>query len=59
MSVFSGSDSRKPLNISEVTVVLDNADYYLPVDYSEVSVTRRLYRTGESEFFLKLSKRAD
>lgn len=50
--IFSGSDSRKPLNISEVTVVLDNADYYLPVDYSEVSVTRRLYRTGESEFFL-------
>lgn len=50
--IFAGSDSRKPLNISEVTVVLDNTDYYLPVDYSEVNVTRRLYRTGESEFFL-------
>ncbi|MDN6639940.1 MAG: chromosome segregation protein SMC [Tetragenococcus sp.] len=50
--IFAGSDSRKPLNISEVTVILDNSDHYLPVDYSEVSVARRLYRTGESEFFL-------
>ncbi|MCF1585363.1 chromosome segregation protein SMC [Tetragenococcus koreensis] len=50
--IFAGSDSRKPLNISEVTVVLDNSDHYLPVDYSEVSVVRRLHRTGESEFFL-------
>lgn len=50
--IFAGSDSRKPLNISEVTVILDNTDHYLPVDYSEVSVTRRLHRTGESEFFL-------
>ncbi|MEK2456819.1 chromosome segregation protein SMC [Tetragenococcus halophilus] len=50
--IFAGSDSRKPLNISEVTVILDNTDHYLPVDYSEVNVTRRLHRTGESEFFL-------
>ena len=50
--IFAGSDSRKALNIAEVTVVLDNTDHYLPVDYSEVSVTRRLRRTGESDFFL-------
>ncbi|MGX7196248.1 chromosome segregation protein SMC [Enterococcus olivae] len=50
--IFAGSESRKPLNIAEVTVVLDNTDSYLPVDYSEISVTRRLRRTGESDFFL-------
>jgi chromosome segregation protein len=50
--IFAGSDSRKPLNIAEVTVILDNTDNYLPVDYSEISVTRRLRRSGESDFFL-------
>lgn len=50
--IFAGSDSRKPLNIAEVTVVLDNTDHYLPVEYSEISVTRRLRRTGESDFLL-------
>lgn len=50
--IFAGSDSRKALNIAEVTVVLDNTDRYLPVEYSEISVTRRLRRTGESDFFL-------
>ncbi len=50
--IFAGSDSRKPLNIAEVTIILDNADHYLPLDYSEISVTRRLRRTGESDFYL-------
>lgn len=50
--IFAGSDSRKPLNIAEVTVVLDNQDHYLPLDFSEISVTRRLRRTGESDFFI-------
>lgn len=50
--IFAGSDSRKQLNIAEVTVVLDNSDNYLPMDYSEISVTRRLRRTGESDFFI-------
>lgn len=50
--IFAGSDSRKPLNVAEVTMVLDNTDRYLPLDYAEVSVTRRLYRSGESEFYL-------
>lgn len=50
--IFAGSDSRKPLNVSEVTVLLDNTDHYLPLDYQEISVTRRYRRTGESDFFI-------
>ncbi|WP_159722403.1 chromosome segregation protein SMC [Enterococcus sp. CSURQ0835] len=50
--IFAGSDSRKPLNLAEVTVVLDNTDHYLPLDFSEVSVTRRYRRSGESDFFI-------
>jgi len=50
--IFAGSDSRKPLNIAEVTLTLDNEDQFLPLDYQEVSVTRRVYRSGESEFFI-------
>ncbi|MCZ0703399.1 chromosome segregation protein [Natronobacillus azotifigens] len=50
--IFQGSDTRKPLNVAEVTLVLDNQARTLPVDYQEVSVTRRVYRSGESEFYL-------
>lgn len=50
--IFSGSESRRGVNVAEVTLVLDNADGRLPLDYAEVSVTRRLYRTGESEYLL-------
>lgn len=50
--IFSGSDSRKPLNFAEVTLTLDNEDQCLPIDYNEVSVTRRVYRSGESEFLI-------
>lgn len=50
--IFAGSDSRKPLNVAEVTVLLDNTDHYLPLDYQEISVTRRYRRTGESDFFI-------
>jgi chromosome segregation protein len=50
--IFAGSDSRRPLNFAEVTLTLDNEDQFLPVDYSEVSVTRRSYRSGESEFLI-------
>lgn len=50
--IFAGSESRKQLNIAEVTVVLDNTDNYLPLGFSEVSVTRRYRRTGESDFFI-------
>ena len=50
--IFAGSDSRKQLNLAEVTVVLDNTDHYLPLAFSEVSVTRRYRRSGESDFFI-------
>ncbi|QOR68531.1 chromosome segregation protein SMC [Cytobacillus suaedae] len=50
--IFGGSDSRKALNIAEVTLTLDNEDYFLPIDYHEVSVTRRVFRSGDSEFFI-------
>ncbi|MBU5594589.1 chromosome segregation protein SMC [Amphibacillus sp. MSJ-3] len=50
--IFQGSDTRKPLNVAEVTLILDNQDRTLPIDYQEVSVTRRVYRSGESEFYL-------
>ena len=50
--IFAGAEGRKPLNIAEVTVVLDNSDHYLPLDFTEISVTRRYRRTGESDFFI-------
>ena len=50
--IFAGSDAKKALNLAEVTMVLDNSDHYLPLDYAEVSVKRRLFRNGDSEFYL-------
>ncbi|MGD7043652.1 chromosome segregation protein SMC [Jeotgalibacillus proteolyticus] len=50
--IFAGSDSRKPVNLAEVTLTLDNEDQALPLDYAEVSVTRRVYRSGDSEYLL-------
>lgn len=53
--IFAGSDSRKGVNFAEVSITLDNTSRQLPLDYSEVTVTRRLYRTGESEFMINRS----
>ncbi|MFZ3587952.1 chromosome segregation protein SMC [Bacillus sp. DJP31] len=50
--IFVGSDSRKALNVAEVTLTLDNEDQFLPIDYHEVSITRRVYRSGDSEFYI-------
>ncbi|WP_243289904.1 chromosome segregation protein SMC [Bacillus sp. FJAT-47783] len=50
--IFAGSDTRKSVNMAEVTLTLDNEDHFLPIDYQEVSVTRRVFRSGESEFFI-------
>ena len=50
--VFSGSSARKPVGVAEVTLVLDNADHTLPVDFAEVGITRRMYRSGESEYLI-------
>ena len=48
--IFSGSDGRKPLGMAEVTLILDNSEHWMPVDFDEVSVSRRAYRSGESEY---------
>lgn len=50
--IFSGTATRKPLNIAEVTLEFDNSDHFLPLDQNVVSVTRRLFLNGESEYFL-------
>lgn len=53
--IFAGSSSRSPLNIAEVTMVLDNEDQFLPIDFNEVSIKRRLSRSGDSDFFINQS----
>ena len=50
--IFSGTESRKPLSYAFVSITLDNSDHHLPVDYEEVTVTRKLYRSGESEYLI-------
>ena len=50
--VFSGSSARKPVGVAEVTLVLDNTDHTLPVEFTEVGITRRMYRSGESEYLI-------
>jgi chromosome segregation protein len=50
--IFSGSDERKPLGVAEVALTIVNDDALLPIEYSEVTIKRRLYRSGESEFFI-------
>mgnify|MGYP004533395951 FL=1 len=50
--IFSGTENRKPLSFASVSITLDNSDHKLPVDYNEVTVTRRLYRSGESEYLI-------
>ena len=54
--IFSGSKSRNPLNVSSVTLVFDNADHYLPIEFDEVSIKRRLYKDGTNEFFINNEK---
>ena len=53
--IFSGSSARKPVGVAEVTLVLDNSDHMLPVDFNEVAITRRMYRSGESEYLINSS----
>ncbi len=50
--IFSGTENRKPLSYASVSITLDNSDHKLPVDYQEVTVARRLYRSGESEYLM-------
>ncbi|HJC42695.1 MAG TPA: chromosome segregation protein SMC [Candidatus Mediterraneibacter gallistercoris] len=50
--IFSGTENRKPLSYASVAITLDNSDHKLPVDFEEVTVTRKLYRSGESEYLI-------
>ncbi|WP_029321817.1 chromosome segregation protein SMC [Butyrivibrio sp. AE3004] len=50
--IFAGTELRKPLGYAYVAITLDNSDHALPIDYDEVTVSRRLYRSGESEYMI-------
>lgn len=50
--IFNGSSHRQPLGLAEVALTVDNSDGYLPLDFTEITVTRRLHRSGDSEFFI-------
>ncbi len=54
--IFSGSKTRNPLNVASVTLIFDNTDSYIKVPYSEISVTRKVYRNGENEYFINNEK---
>ena len=59
--IFAGSSTRKRVGMAEVNLVLDNSDGTLPVDFAEVSITRRMYRSGDSEYLINgaLCRRMD
>ena len=50
--IFSGTETRKPLGFAYVAITLDNSDHQLPISYDELTVSRRLYRSGESEYMI-------
>ena len=50
--IFNGTEKRKPLNYCEVTLVFDNTDHQLKAPFDEVSITRRVYRSGDSEYLM-------
>jgi len=50
--IFQGTDTRKPVNFAEVSLTIDNSDHSLPIQYDEVVITRRLHRSGESEYLI-------
>lgn len=54
--IFSGSKSRRAASSASVTLVFDNTDKYLPIDYTEVSIKRCIYKTGENEYYLNNEK---
>jgi len=50
--IFSGTNNRRALSYAEVSLIIDNTDRKMPLEFTDVKVTRRVYRTGEGEFFL-------
>jgi len=53
--IFAGSSARQAVGVAEVDLVLDNSDGYLPLEFSEITITRRMYRSGESEYLINQS----
>ncbi len=53
--IFAGTEHRKQLGFAEVSLTIDNEDHSLPLDFSEVTITRRVYRSGESEYLINKS----
>ncbi|MDR0885564.1 MAG: chromosome segregation protein SMC [Clostridiales Family XIII bacterium] len=54
--IFAGSENRRSKGMAEVTIVFDNTTNILPIDFSEVSIKRRLYRSGDSEYYINNSQ---
>ena len=54
--IFSGSKSRNPMNVASVSLIFDNTDHFLPLEYDEVEIKRRVYRDGTNEYFLNGTK---
>ena len=54
--IFAGSSARARVGMAEVSITLDNSSRWLPVDFSEVTITRRAYRSGENEYLLNKSR---
>jgi chromosome segregation protein len=54
--IFSGSSNRAPLGMAEVSITLDNADRLLPLEFSEITLMRRAFRTGENEYYINKSR---
>jgi chromosome segregation protein len=50
--IFAGTQFRKPVGLAQVALTFDNSKYELPIDYSDVTISRRLYRSGESEYYI-------
>ena len=50
--IFAGTETRKSLGFAEASIVIDNTDGKLPIDYNEVTVTRRIYRSGDSGYYI-------
>src|SRR5438270_7851238 len=54
--IFAGSSNRAPVGMAEVSITIDNSDHLLPLDFSEVTLTRRAYRSGENEYYINKSR---
>ena len=50
--IFAGTENRKPLSYAYVAITMDNSDHQLAIDFEEVTVARRVYRSGESEYLI-------